>query len=189
MIEDEAVELTDAVLIDRAKRGDHQAFGTLYSRYVDAIFRYVRSRVDDQQTAEDLTEAVFLRSFEAIGRYREKGLKYSAYLYQVARNHLTDHYRRPVENVAIESIEHQIDSAQTVDSKIIHQEQGAKLRSALDRLPQEYQEIIRIRILLELSTTEAAQWMKRTEGATRVLLHRALKALKREVEEGDDAAI
>jgi DNA-directed RNA polymerase specialized sigma24 family protein len=51
-------------------------------------------------------------------------------------------------------------------------------------LPEEYQEIIRVRVLLELSTAEAAEWMKRSEGATRVLLHRALKALKREVEEG-----
>ena len=72
MIEDVKLKLADAQLIKRAKRGDHQAFGVLYERYIDAIFRYVRCRVVDIQTAEDITEAVFLRSFEAIGKYREK---------------------------------------------------------------------------------------------------------------------
>jgi RNA polymerase sigma-70 factor (ECF subfamily) len=187
MIEDVKLKLADAQLIKRAKRGDHQAFGVLYERYIDAIFRYVRSRVVDIQTAEDITEAVFLRSFEAIGKYREKGLRYSAYLYQVARNLLIDHYRRGDDIVPIENAEHQLVSSQSTDGEIIFREQSASLRSALNRLPEEYQEIIRVRVLLELSTTEAAEWMKRSEGATRVLLHRALKALKREVEEGHEA--
>jgi DNA-directed RNA polymerase specialized sigma24 family protein len=65
-------------------------------------------------------------------------------------------------------------SSQSTDGEIIFREQSASLRSALDRLPEEYQEIIRVRVLLELSTAE------------RVLLHRALKALKREVEEGHE---
>jgi RNA polymerase sigma-70 factor (ECF subfamily) len=119
MNEDLNSKLTDAQLIERAKRGDHQSFGKLYERYIDAMFRYVRSRVDDVQTAEDITEAVFLRSFEAISKYREKGLRYSAYLYQVARNLLIDHYRRGDDTVPIENAEHQLISSQSTDGEII----------------------------------------------------------------------
>jgi RNA polymerase sigma-70 factor (ECF subfamily) len=186
MSEHEINGLDDALLIKRAKSGDQQAYGDLYERYVDPIFRYIRSRVEDVQTAEDLTEAVFLRSFEAIGKYRDKGLRYSAYLYQVARNLLVDHYRRVENTLPIESAEHQLDDAQSADEAIILQEQAASLRAALDQLPEEYQEIIRLRVLLEVSTAESAQWMKRSEGATRVLLHRALKALKRELDDGHE---
>lgn len=174
---------SDAQLIARAKQGDQQAFGALYERYVDVIFRYVRARVGDTQTAEDITESVFLRSFEALRKYRERGLRYSAYLYQVARNLLIDHYRQGDENLPLDGSEHRLVSAQNTVEEIAHREQVERLNAALESLPVEYQEVIRVRVLLELPTAEAAQWMNRSEGATRVLLHRALKALKREVED------
>lgn len=179
-------DLTDAVLIKRAKRGDYQAFGILYERYVGVIFRYIRTRVADTQTAEDLTESVFLRSFEAIRSYRERGLRYSAYLYQVARNLLVDHYRKGEEEVSLESVEHRLESQQSTLQETARREQVEILKVAMDRLPEEYQEVIRVRVLLEIPTAEAALWMQRSEGATRVLLHRALKALKREVADGHD---
>jgi RNA polymerase sigma-70 factor (ECF subfamily) len=182
MSEYEEPEVQDSLLIEQAKRGDRAAFGALYERYVDPIFRYVRSRVEDDHTAEDLTEAVFLRSFEAIGSYRDKGLRYSAYLYQVARNLLVDHYRRDEDPLSMERAATIQDDGRSTDDEIIRREQAAILREALDRLPEEYQEIIRLRVLLEVPTVEAAEWLKRSEGATRVLLHRALKALKREVD-------
>lgn len=181
MSENESQLISDVVLIDRAKHGDRQAFGVLYERYIDQIFRYVRARVDNLQTAEDLTESVFLRSFEAIGSYQDKGLRYSAYLYQVARNQVIDHYRQAEDSVSIELAEHRAAMSESIDGEIILKEQALSLRAAMERLPEEYREIIRIRVLLELSTAEAAEWMGRSEGAIRVLLHRALKALKREV--------
>jgi RNA polymerase sigma-70 factor (ECF subfamily) len=182
MSEYDKAEVQDSLLIRQAKRGDRSAFGALYERYVDPIFRYVRSRVDDDHTAEDLTEAVFLRSFEAIGTYRDRGLRYSAYLYQVARNLLIDHYRREEDALSLERAESLLADESSTDDEIIRREQAATIRRAIDRLPEEYQEIIRLRVLLEIPTAEAAEWLKRSEGATRVLLHRALKALKREVD-------
>jgi RNA polymerase sigma-70 factor (ECF subfamily) len=182
MSEYDKAEVQDSLLIRQAKRGDRSAFGALYERYVDPIFRYIRSRVDDDHTAEDLTEAVFLRSFEAIGTYRDRGLRYSAYLYQVARNLLIDHYRREEDTLSLERAESLLADESSTDDEIIRREQAATIRRAIDRLPEEYQEIIRLRVILEIPTAEAAEWLKRSEGATRVLLHRALKALKREVD-------
>ena len=172
--------LDDASLIERAKRGEAEAFGCLYERYLESIYRYIRTRVSEDRTAEDLTETVFLRSFESLDRYKEKGLRFSAFLYQVSRNLLVDHYRREEDELPIENADHIGDTQANIEDVIIQQDQVENLRVCMEALPEEYQEIIRLRVLLELSTTECAQWIGKTEGAVRVLLHRALKALKRQ---------
>jgi RNA polymerase sigma-70 factor (ECF subfamily) len=184
MIEDNIQELDDARLIERAKLGEVEAFGCLYERYLESIYRYIRTRVAEDRTAEDLTETVFLRSFESLSRYKDKGLRFSAFLYQVARNLLVDHYRQEEEELPIENADQISISPARIDDTIVHQDQVDSLRESLEALPEEYREIIRLRVLLELSTKECAQWMGRSEGAVRVLLHRAIKSLKRQVVKG-----
>jgi RNA polymerase sigma-70 factor (ECF subfamily) len=173
--------LDDARLIERAKQGEVEAFGCLYERYLESIYRYIRTRVAEDRTAEDLTETVFLRSFESLSRYKEKGLRFSAFLYQIARNLLVDHYRQKEEELPLESADQISVSPSRIDDIIVIQDQVDRLRVGLEALPEEYREIIRLRVLLELSTAECAQWIGRSEGAVRVLLHRAMKALKRQV--------
>ncbi len=178
--------LDDARLIERAKRGEVEAFGCLYERYLESIYRYIRTRVAEDRTAEDLTETVFLRSYESLSRYKEKGLRFSAFLYQIARNLLVDHYRQKEEELPLESADQISVSPSRIDDIIVIQDQVDRLRVGLEALPEEYREIIRLRVLLELSTTECAQWLGRSEGAVRVLLHRAMKALKRQVVKDDE---
>ncbi len=178
--------LDDARLIERAKRGEVEAFGCLYERYLESIYRYIRTRVAEDRTAEDLTETVFLRSYESLSRYKEKGLRFSAFLYQIARNLLVDHYRQKEEELPLESADQISVSPSRIDDIIVIQDQVDRLRVGLEALPEEYREIIRLRVLLELSTTECAQWIGRSEGAVRVLLHRAMKALKRQVVKDDE---
>ncbi|MGH2606784.1 MAG: RNA polymerase sigma factor, partial [Anaerolineales bacterium] len=84
----------DSELVVRAQQGDRAAFGKLYTRYLTPIYRYLRSRLSDPRDAEDLTESAFLKAYQALPRYRERGWPFSAYLYQVARNALADHFRR-----------------------------------------------------------------------------------------------
>ena len=186
MIEENIQTLDDARLIERAKRGEVEAFGCLYERYLESIYRYIRTRVAEDRIAEDLTETVFLRSYESLDRYKERGLRFSAFLYQVARNLLIDHYRKEEEELPIESADQISVSPARIDDTIVQQEQVDRLRVGLEALPEEYREIIRLRVLLELSTKECAQWIGRSEGAVRVLLHRAMKALKRQVVKDDE---
>ncbi|NOR90952.1 MAG: sigma-70 family RNA polymerase sigma factor [Anaerolineales bacterium] len=178
--------LDDARLIERAKQGEVEAFGCLYERYLESIYRYIRTRVAEDRTAEDLTETVFLRSFESLSRYKEKGLRFSAFLYQIARNLLVDHYRQKEEELPLESADQISVSPSRIDDILVIQDQVDCLRVGLEALPEEYREIIRLRVLLELSTTECAQWTGRSEGAVRVLLHRAMKALKRQIEKDNE---
>ncbi|MGD2163165.1 MAG: sigma-70 family RNA polymerase sigma factor [Anaerolineales bacterium] len=173
---------TDADLIKLAQHGEVEAFGQLYERYLDRIFRYVRSRVGQEHVAEDITELVFLRSFESLDSYEERGHPFSAYLYQVARNLLVDHYRQPDDEVPLQKVQNTEPSDGDSEKLAIQSERLEVLVEALAQLPDEYQEVIRLRILMQLPTADTAEWMNRSDGAVRVLLHRAMKALKRQAE-------
>jgi RNA polymerase sigma-70 factor (ECF subfamily) len=176
-------ELKDSELISHAKEGDLDAFGELYERYIDLIFRYLRCRVSEGQTAEDLTEVVFLKAFESLDRYQERGWPFSSFLYQIARNQLADHYRRQRDELPLEEAHNLQIPADSLDRGAILDERIQVLQNALERLPEDYKEIIRLRLLLELPTSDVAAMLNRSEGAIRVLLHRALKALRKQIVE------
>lgn len=173
----------DATLIARARAGEAEAFGELYRRYLDPIYRYLRVRTGDAQEAEDLAEAVFLRAFQALGRYQERGWPFSAFLYQTARNALVDHYRGRRETVALDQAADVAGDAEPLDEQVGQREELERVRSGLARLKPDHREVIILRVVLELPTATVARWMRRSEGATRVLLFRALEALRRQVAE------
>ncbi|NIS83110.1 MAG: sigma-70 family RNA polymerase sigma factor [Anaerolineales bacterium] len=181
MVEETYTSLDDAQLIALAQQGEIEAFGELYTRYLDAIYRYIRLRVHNDRVAEDLTEEVFLRAFKALGDYEERGLPFSAFLFRVTRNLLVDHYRRQPEETSLEDVDQIPMIAAGLDDILIEEEQRKVLHQAIFSLPPEYQEVIRLRVILGMSTTNAAAWMDRSEGAIRVLLHRALKALRNQM--------
>jgi RNA polymerase sigma-70 factor (ECF subfamily) len=174
-------EPEDSELISQAKEGKIDAFGALYERYIDLIFRYLRCRVSETQTAEDLAEVVFLKAFESLDRYHEKGWPFSAFLYQVARNQLADHYRRQREEIPLEEIRDLEVTDLDGDRNRLHDERIPAIEDALKELSEDYQEIIRLRILLEIPTPQVAAFLNRSEGAIRVQLHRALKALRKKL--------
>lgn len=176
----------DAELVSSAQRGDVEAFGVLYQRYFEVIYRYVRSRVTEDQTAEDLAEAVFLRSFEALDKYRERGWPFSAFLYRIAKNLLADHFRHQPQEVSLERAGEVAIAA--ADERVIERERRRALQWALETLPRDYQEVVRLRVLLGLPTATVAEWLGRSEGATRVLLSRALERLRRQITSGDEKA-
>ena len=173
--------LDEDELIARARQGDRDAFADLYQRYLPMIYAYVRARVFDDHDAEDLTEQVFLRAFQTLSRYEARGWPYSAFLYRIARNLLVDHIRRTRPALPVEAAEAHPDPAPSADEALIQREERHRLQQALDRLPADYQEVIQLRLLMSLPTNTAAQWLGRSEGAVRVLLYRAMQALRREL--------
>ena len=86
---------TDSQLAARAIDGDAEAFGDLYERYQNAIYRYIYYRVGEQGEAEDLTETVFLKAWETMPRFRVDQASFKTWLYRVAHNLLVDHRRLP----------------------------------------------------------------------------------------------
>ncbi len=178
--QDEA-RMDDAGLIRQAQEGEVEAFGELYRRYIDVIYRYLRARVGNDHDAEDIAETVFLRAFESLERYEERGWPFSAYLYRVAKNALADHYRRQVDTSPVDAILGLADGRPSIDDDLEVAEQLDSIRAALSELPDEYQEVIHLRVALALPTKTVAEWMNRSEVSVRVLLHRALKDLRLKV--------
>lgn len=179
-------EPSDAELVRLAQSGQVEAFGTLYRRYVEPIFRFTRSRVSSERDAEDLTENVFLKAFEGLDSYEERGAPFGAYLYQVARNSIIDHYRtsKPVES--LESAEKYSDDRLGAEKGIVEREAVSKIEQALENLPENYQEVIRLRLMMDLPTDQVAAWMNKKPATVRVLQHRALKALREALGEIDE---
>lgn len=176
---------TDGDLIRRCQAGDREAFGELYRRYLSAIYGYIRLRVDSERDAEDLTEMVFERSFEALGRYQERGAPFAAFLYKVARHLVVDSYRSHVPVLPLEAAETHPDDAPAVEATLVESERRTAALAALARLSERHQEVIRLRVLLGLPTATVATWMDNSPTGIRVLLHRALKALRTAMEGSD----
>ncbi len=181
--------LTDeAELVRRAVRRDPAAFGALYEFHLDRIYRYVFYRVGSASEAEDLTEQVFLKAWEAIDRYEPRGTPFAAWLYRLAHNLVIDHYRgkrptTPLDEVS-ESEEVGIDVVEAVEARLDAEE----VRAALARLNPDYQQMIVLRFVEGLSHAEVAQIIGKSEGAARVIQHRALQALARALDDRADNA-
>jgi RNA polymerase sigma-70 factor (ECF subfamily) len=176
----DAPVVEDHHLLKSAQDGNTEAFGMLYERYADRVFRFLFAHVDNRLDAEDLTEDVFLRVWRSLPNYREQGVPFLAYLFRIARNALIDHYRRsgPVKNqVSIEDLSLHDGNPGPGESAISSLERE-ELRVSLEQLREDYRMVLVLRFLSELSPEETAQVMGRTPGAVRVLQHRALSALR-----------
>jgi len=169
---------TDVELITRAKAGEFEAFGELYRRYIALIYRYLRSRVSLKEEAEDLAEEVFLKAFQGLERYEERGVPYGAYLYRIARHTLVDYYRKRDSQPSAATIDTVEDDQSDPALHVDQREQFRIIAHYLGMLPQSDQEVIRLRLLLELSSEETGQWLGKRAGTVRVQLFRAIKKLR-----------
>lgn len=169
----------DAALAVRASRGDVAAFGRLYDRHVEAIYRYVYYRVRDDAEAEDLTSDVFMRALRAITRY-EPRQAFLAWLYRIARNAVIDRARRGGRQVSFEdALEHPgVDRIVEPDSELLSRSDSDMLRTALGKLTPLQQEVIVLRFLEGYSTQEIARIVGKREGTVRGIQFRAIGALR-----------
>lgn len=171
----------DTELITRAQDGSADAFGELYERHAPAILRYLYAHLDSRLDAEDLTGEVFLRAWQALPKYTERGIPFLAFLFRIARNALIDHYRRsrPPETSASDDYGLTLEDlnpgpAEVIGDRIEHEE----LINIMGQLREDYRTVLTLRFISELSPDETAQIMQRSPGAVRVLQHRALNALR-----------
>jgi len=169
----------DAALAVRASGGDVSAFGLLYDRHVDAIYRYIYYRVRNDAEAEDLTSDVFMRALKAIPRY-EPRQAFLAWLYRIARNAIIDRARRGNRQVPFEdAIEHPTpDQVVEPDAQLLAHSDSDTLRNALKKLTPLQQEVVVLRYLHGYSTQEIANIVGKREGTVRGIQFRAIGALR-----------
>lgn len=170
-------------IIERAIKGEAEAFGLLYDKYQPQIYRFIYLKVSHREEAEDLTHQVFLKSWEKIDEYKSKEFPFSAWLYKIARNLIIDYYRLKKNNISIdEIIESKIDDpvASTIEKKL----DAEKIKKAISRLNPKYQDVIILRFIEEFSLKETALILNKTEISIKMLQHRAIKNLKKILQNG-----
>ena len=171
-------ELSEEHLIQRAQRGDATAFGDLYEQQLAAIYRYIFYRVGNVAEAEDLTETVFLKAWEALGHYRWREVPFSAWLYRIAHNVIVDRYRSKRDLVPLDEHTDLHDTADGPEEWMAEVETAEVLSRAIAQLPPDYQQVLVLRFINGLSHAETSLVLGRSEEAVRVLQHRALNAIR-----------
>jgi RNA polymerase sigma-70 factor (ECF subfamily) len=168
----------EAELIERARRGEAAAFGDLYERHLDAIYRYVFYRVGDRAEAENLTQTVFLKAWEALAKYRTQAVAFSAWLYRIAHNTVIDYYRTKKDDAPLEHPRLLQGEAEGLEEQLAQKQSAEALARAIRQLDETDQQVLVLRFVSGLSHAETGKVLGRNEGYVRVLQHRALNALR-----------
>ncbi len=167
-------------VVYRATKGDGEAFTQLYERYFDGIYRYVHLRLGNRAEAEDLTQEVFVKALEAIGRYKQRSLPFASWLFRIAHNQVVDYFRKQgkTEKVPLEdniTLVGTSNPALTAERELEIEE----LINKVEKLSPAQREVISLRFGAELSVAEAAKVLGKNEGTVKALQYNGVMALKR----------
>ncbi|MDM4720958.1 sigma-70 family RNA polymerase sigma factor [Micromonospora sp. WMMA1363] len=177
-------------LVERAQAGETEAFGLIYDRYVDTVFRFIYFRVGNRQLAEDLTSDTFLRALKRIGSFTWQGRDLGAWLVTIARNLVADHfksgrYRLEVTTGDVLDADREDRGPEgSPEAAVVEHITNVALLSAVKQLNPEQQECIVLRFLQGFSVAETARAMGKNEGAIKALQYRAVRALARLLPDG-----
>jgi RNA polymerase sigma-70 factor (ECF subfamily) len=173
----------DELALVRKSADDPEAFGELYSRHVRRIYSYIYYRTGDQHEAEDLTARVFQRALRHVGRFTDKGVPFSAWLYRIAHNLVAnwhrDRSRRPT--VALDEYIVASGSGSHPEAMAMDSEERDMLLASVRQLPEDRQQLLILKFVERLSNAEIGQIMGKTEGAVKSLYHRTLSSLREEL--------
>ena len=168
-------------LVARAQAGDAEAFGELYDRYVDLVYRYVYYRVGTKALTEDLVSETFLRALRRISSFTWQGRDFAAWLITIARNLIADHFKSGKYRLEVATAD-MLDADRVTDGpegEVLDAITNASLLDAVKQLNAEQQECVVLRFLQGMSVTETALAMGKTEGAIKALQYRAVRTLGR----------
>jgi RNA polymerase sigma-70 factor (ECF subfamily) len=169
----------DQQLIERAREYDTQALAEIYDRYAEAIYRYLYRLLRDASEAEDLTSEVFLRLLQVLGTPKAPRERLQGWLYRVARNLAMDWFRREGARHTLELNEELVANGDSPSAAIEERQIHQRLTMALRRLTPSQQQVILLRFGEGLRIADVSRLMGKSEGAIRVLQHRAVKRLSK----------
>ena len=179
----------DRALVDAA-RSDPARFEALYRKYLAQVYSYAYYELRDHHDAEDATERTFVAALTNLGRFEERARPedgrgastFRVWLFRIARNVVADRQRvrarrpeAPLETAAT------VTDGHDVEAEVTLREAAGDAWRAVGRLPGDRRRALILRFVDELSTAEIAGILGRSEGAVRVLIHRALRAVARDL--------
>jgi RNA polymerase sigma-70 factor (ECF subfamily) len=185
---DRIEEQTLVYLIQRAQQfSDPSAFDGLYLLYADRVFRFLVSRLNDTESAEEITAQVFLRLIEKIGQYqiapKDNAAIFTAWLYRMTYNKMIDVLRRQKHHHQV-SIQHAeaLPYDEVMSERIEERIEFEQVMRKLQLLNEQQRQVILLRFVEGLSLAETARVMQKSEGAIKALQHRSLETLRRYLE-------
>jgi RNA polymerase sigma-70 factor, ECF subfamily len=177
-----------------AARMDPARFEALYRKYLAQVYSYAYYELGDHHDAEDATERTFVAALTNLHRFEERARPedghgastFRVWLFRIARNVVADRqrarYRRPEEQ--LEAAAALADGAADPAAQVARRDEASAAWRAIERLPGDRRRAIILRFVDEMSTSEIAGVLGRSEGAVRVLIHRALRSVARDLDEG-----
>jgi RNA polymerase sigma-70 factor (ECF subfamily) len=184
----------DRPLVEAA-RIDPLRFDALYRRYLAQVYSYAYYELGDHHEAEDATERTFLAALSGLERFEERARPadgegastFRVWLFQIARNTIGNqrrgrrrHPQAPLEAAAL------VADPLDLEGGVAVRDEAAAAWNAVGRLPADRRRALVLRFVEEMSTAEIAGILGRTEGAVRVLIHRALRAVARDLAHAAD---
>jgi len=174
----------DAPLVDRdledvrAAQADRAAFAILYRRYLEPIYGYCFYLLGDHHDAEDATERTFLAALGAIDRFRDEGATFRSWLFRIAHNQLANALRtRSRQRTDPLDLVREPATGGDPARLATLADDARRLRAALGTLPEDRRQVVVLRFVDGLTAREIGVVLRRSEGAVRVLQHRALRDL------------
>jgi RNA polymerase sigma-70 factor, ECF subfamily len=179
----------DRPLVEAARR-DPSAFEPLYRRYLAQVYSYAYYELGDHHDAEDATERTFLLALTNLGRFEERAQPadgegastFRVWLFRIARNVVANQRRsrrrRPEEPLEAAAVVH---DPLDVEGDAAARAEAATAWAAVGRLAGDRRRAVVLRFVEEMSTAEIAGVLGRSEGAVRVLIHRALRSVARDL--------
>ncbi len=168
-------------IVEKSKKNP-EAFIEIYDLFFDKIYGYVYYKVGNTEDAEDITEQVFLKALEAIGKFKWKGAYFSSWLFRIARNQIIDHFRRQAksaDSLTDDQINKIPDKKENLEEIIEARLSLENVEKAILRLTEEQQNVIILKFLSGFSNAEIAKFFNKSEGAVKALQHRALSSLRK----------
>lgn len=177
-------------LIEKAKVLDREAFGRIYDIFYDRIYKYTYFKVGNLTEAEDLTAQTFTGALKAIENFTWQGSSFASWLFRIANNVVVDYYRA-AGRYGKEPLEDHLSLAGSVDpvKTAIDNISFAKAQAAIAGLPEEQRQVVILKFISDMSNSETAKVMGKTEGAIKSLQFRALENLRRLLKSEKDESV
>ncbi|MDO8469487.1 MAG: sigma-70 family RNA polymerase sigma factor [bacterium] len=175
-------------LIERARRGESGAFEELYRTLFTPVYRYVAARIGDRNLAEDIVQTTFLKAYQALDRFEERGVDPRAYLLTIARNTVIDHWKKRTEVAFADTDavdgegeperdaipDPAASASDVIDRALLRND----LRTALLLLTADQRDVLSLKFFAERTTEEIARELEKSPEAIRQLQSRGLKVLR-----------
>jgi RNA polymerase sigma-70 factor (ECF subfamily) len=174
-------DVDTARLVLRWQAGERAAFATIYERYFDRVYSYLRIALNDAHEAEDATQQVFMSMMEAMDRFELRTAPVRGWLFRIVRNHAISHARR-AGRVRVEeptAVDRRREVAEDGASpEVLDWLTDTDVVVLVERLPLAQRQVLLLRYMLDLSFQEVAEVLYRSPEAIRQLHQRALSSLR-----------